>query len=130
ASQYLYLGVGVVDVTVEFVVTDEETGRPIKGAVLTGLGRLDAAGDDEREFRLETNDDGVAEVVVRNVMCTMTTNAWGTTTYGVYPVRVMVMVTASGYEEAGRNLHEDRPIHTGVRRACLIVPFALRKVGP
>jgi hypothetical protein len=128
---YRYLGVGSLDVTVEFVVTDAENGQPIEGAEILGRGDIDGNGC-EREFRLITTEDGRASIVAQNVMYTSETSGLGFTTYRVYPLAVLVGTSRQGFAEtAPISLRQfGVPTRTGRGQATLVVPISLRKSQP
>ncbi len=130
---YSYRGVGFADMTVEFVVTDAETGQPIKDVVIAGRGEIDGNGE-EREFRLDLRD-GVARFE-RRVMFTTDESGFGfTTKYTTEPVYVIVTAEAPGFEKSEAiALHE--PPHRGAavraspRHWKLTVPISLHKSPP
>jgi hypothetical protein len=127
--------VGSTDLTVEFVVTDADTGQPVEGADVLILGRTRHERED-REWQLKTDRSGIARGVVQDQTCVGRESGLRfTDTYHVYPVEWVVRVKAPGYAETEPlDLHQP-PFRTaamrnGPRQALLVVPIALRKSAP
>lgn len=136
------LWVGNTDLTVEFEVTDVESGAPIQGADISILSeggfnadgdRLRQAGLRREELKLTTDDTGVARYLCRDSMCCGEQSTLRfTDTLSVYLPRWRVTVGAVGYTAHEPFILEERPNRRkeqrdGPRRAKLVVPIKLSK---
>jgi hypothetical protein len=127
--------VGSTDLTIEFVVTDADTGQPVEDADVLIRGRTRHESED-REWQLKTDRGGIARGFAKGQTCVgRESRLRFTDTYHVYPAEWVVRVKAAGYAETDPlDLHEP-PFRTAARRngphqALLVVPIALRKSAP
>ncbi|AWM38594.1 hypothetical protein GobsT_32280 [Gemmata obscuriglobus] len=132
--------VGSTDLTVEFVITDADTGQPLNGAeiVVTSRGgfyegdnRLRAKGVREEEFILKTDANGAAEYVCRDSMCHGQSSPLGLNdTFAVYMPHWNITVKALGYSSTALPHLEQfmrSAERTGPRRSKVVVPIALHR---
>lgn len=134
--------VGDTNLTVEFVVTDAETGEPVKGADLSILSeggfnedgrRLDKTELKKEEIKLTTDESGTARYVCRKSMCTGSESGLKfTNTYAFALPWWSVTPKATGYAaESAFSLNELEHVRAvkrvGPQQAKLVVPTALRK---
>jgi hypothetical protein len=133
---------GYVDLTVEFVVTDARTGKPVPGAELfifneggrnaDGL-RMEEAGSKGEQFTLRTDERGIAQRVseqnraygrsnrvmpFRNTFgfCTPTWHILSARAPGYAPTEPVVLPDVPGASRSGR---------IGANQARLVVPLKL-----
>jgi hypothetical protein len=128
--------VGFTDLTVEFVVTDAETGRPIESAEI--LGYPEGGGPPGAEpIRWITDQNGVARGEVRRMCSGKQSRLQRTDTFNVHSPPWYLLVSAPGYEGAGPS-HLNEPgglfrgvaVRTGPGQSAMTVPIALRKSVP
>jgi hypothetical protein len=125
-------GVGHTDVEVSFVVTDGETGGSLVEArveIRKEKGGL-CEDQEEKEFAIFTNHDGVARRVERKCMCFGTSSIFEDS-FGTHLPRWLFRVSAEGYTPTRWSALEVYEHYRRVRRgkevATLTVPIALRK---
>ena len=134
--------VGNTNLTVEFAVTDAETGKPIEGAdlAITSYGGFNEDGSrlrkterQEEELTLKTDVSGSAEYVCRDSMCFGTRSPLRfTDTFCVHLPQWRVAAKATGYE-ATEPFWVDVPPYlsavkkTGNGQSKVVVPIALHK---
>lgn len=135
--------VGSTNLTIEFIVTDAETGEPVKDANLAILSyggfyedgrRLQNSERKEEELKFTTNETGVASYVCRQSMCFGTSSLFKNT-YCVHLPYWYVTVGAAGYTTNEPFSLDELPYRRAVKRvgpqqAKLVVPIALHKSRP
>ena len=126
--------VGSADLTIEFLVTDADTGEPIKDAEI--LIRSEGGFYEEREpqeLRLQTDLSGVARYVCRRSMSFGTQSGLRfTNTYCVHLPFWFVGITSPGYTSVEPFELDSLPFsravkEVGPQQARLVVPVSLRK---
>jgi hypothetical protein len=132
--------VGSTDLTVEFVVTDAETGEPIPGAEISIQPEVgvDRSGIPKEGLKLSTQETGTARYLCRDTMCSGTNGPfWFTRSFGVRVPDWIVIVEATHYAEieplwisASPATYRRTIERDGPKQARLIVPISLRKVQP
>jgi hypothetical protein len=129
--------VGGTDLEIVFVLTDADTGEPIRGAKLL----VHSEGGfykerEEKEFSLVTNEMGTASRVCHNTMCCgKQSNLRFTDTFGVYLPDWFVSPSAPGYEAGETFFLDDVPYQRQVQRLApgrtrLMVPLRLHRAAP
>ena len=132
--------VGRTDLTVEFVVTDEETGQPIRNAEIAIVSwggfyedgrRMESSGIKEERLTLTTDDTGIARYVCRHSMSFGTSGLF-TNSYCVHLPEWTVTMSAVGFVPNEPFFLDHAPYRRAVKRvgprqATLVVPIALRK---
>jgi hypothetical protein len=128
--------VGATDLEIEFVVTEDGSGKPIPRArieVQSERGFPVENGRTREEFVLAADTDGVARKECPNTMCTGEWSGLGfTDTFGVARPHWRLRVSAPGFEPTE---WENFPasegwtttLRTGPRTSKLVVPISLRK---
>ncbi len=126
--------VGYTDLTVEFVVTDAETGQPIEGADLSIHSEGGFYEDrTTHDFVLKTDKEGIARHVCRNSMCFGTSSRWfSPDTFVVHLPWWFIGTTAPGFQKAEPFFLDETQYIRAVRRAGpgqarLTVPISLHK---
>jgi hypothetical protein len=84
---------------------------------------------------LNTDQNGVARLAVKNITFTSEERLIVLTTYRVYPVLIATSVEAAGYEDSGsiqlyNPPYRDAVTYLGQRQAILVVPISLKKASP
>jgi len=132
-----YHWVGDADLTVEFLVTDVETGLPIEGADIFVHSEGGFYEEDRvQDFRLKTDSDGVARSVCRRSMSFGTYSGLGfTRMYCVHLPHWFVGTVTPGHSEMSpvyiEKLQYPRAVErVAPRQAKLVVPITLRKSQP
>src|SRR5262249_39986542 len=127
--------VGSADLTIEFLVTDAETGEPIQNADI--LIHSEGGFYEERhprDFRLRTDSKGAVRYVCRRSMSFGNQSGLRfTDTFNVHLPWWFVGVAAPGYQtiEPFELEAYHQPVkEVGPRHAKLIVPIALHKSPP
>jgi hypothetical protein len=127
--------VGGANLSVEFVVTDADSGQPIPNARINvhcdGGHYEEVVADLDAPFDLRTNGDGIATRLLHNSWCTgMTSRLRFTNTHYVHIPNWNLRAFAEGYETSEWiNLWQDYPkkAERGVERNRLQVRIALHK---
>jgi hypothetical protein len=124
--------VGHTNLEVEFVVTDADTGQPIKGATIH-VQAEEGGFCEEREkqqFSLVTNEEGTAKRLCKHCMC-FGTSGWNIDTFAVHLPWWFYRVTAESYApteltelDVPENVHQ---VQRTKPAAKLVVPISLVK---
>lgn len=127
--------VGGTELTVEFLVSDAETGEPIEGAevwVHSELRRYRL--EDKENFRVHTNQPGVASAVLPHNTCIGSQSGLRfTDTRVVYlPEWMIVGIRAEGYQQVepfalSKRVSSRDIEQVGPQKDRLVVPIVLRK---
>jgi hypothetical protein len=130
--------VGATDLTVEFALTDADTGEAVPGAALRvhtegGFyrGGWGGDGDDLKDFELVTGPDGAARCLCPDSMCFGTKSLF-TDTFGVHLPWWWIRASAPGYQPSALT-EVDVPEHwravrrTGPGTAKVVIPVRLKR---
>jgi hypothetical protein len=127
--------VGSTNLTVEFVVTDSDTGEAIAGTEI-----LAYPGDgypNEIPLRLITDRDGVARWEGKRTSGGTSSGLRFTDTFSVHLPDWMLVVSAPGYQQPDVSYVNEpggpfrgKAVETGPNHWRLVVPIALRKSEP
>lgn len=125
--------VGSTDVTIEFVITDADTGDPIEGAEVSVRATEDSSTESgEHLFSLRSDQHGSARYLRRDNRCGGARSRLGLTdTFAVYPPDWRVEVSAPGNVPAEPFVvgnHPRRSERTGPGQSRMLIPVALRKL--
>jgi hypothetical protein len=132
--------VGGTNLLVEFIVSDDETGAPIKGAeirVFSEGGLYHEANKQDEVFTLTTDANGIARRVCEESLCFGTQSTFRLTdTYHVHLPWWRVKASAPSYAPSNAWIEIDTPEnhrvveHAGRNSDRLIVPLTLKKQSP
>ncbi len=126
---------GTSTLTVEFVVTDAETGQPVEGAAILIYDEMDSRHNEPPKPRAKTDRDGMARVISPHQRTGGRESGLRFTNTHYISVPVWhVWFAAPGFVETWPlSIEQDyrgAATRTGPRQAKLIIPVALRKVRP
>jgi hypothetical protein len=129
-------GIGGTDLTVEFVITDAESGQPIDSAALHIHSEGGFYADNyTQDFRLVTDSEGIARSVCHeNRYTSRSGGLWSTNTFAVYLPDWFITVIARDYQTTeSLYLKDIRPRRaaerTGKGQSRVVVPISLRKAS-
>ncbi|MBA4186536.1 MAG: hypothetical protein C0467_00815 [Planctomycetaceae bacterium] len=130
--------IGNTELTVEFAITDAETGQPVVGATLDihSETKYSRPGEEDK-FQLRSDHDGVARVVIPHNTCIGDTSGLRFTDIRVvYPPQWTILrINAQGYQKSEEFCFFDPRYRQPIVRLArgkdrLVVPIMLRKSTP